>query len=117
MQARELLIRTERDEGDRVLVSVKDTGIGFDPQTVDRLFETFYTTKSDGMGVGLCVSRSIIESHQGRLWATLNDGPGATFSFSLPLGPRDLTSTHGADIPSGCGASVRARASITTRGG
>src|SRR5260221_3216084 len=70
----ELLIRTERDEGDRVLLSVKDAGIGFDPQTADRLFETFYTTKNDGMGVGLCVSRSIIESHQGRLWATLNDG-------------------------------------------
>jgi PAS domain S-box-containing protein len=81
---RELLIRTERDEGDRVLLSVKDAGIGFDPQTADRLFETFYTTKNDGMGVGLYVSRSIIESHQGRLWATLNDGPGATFSFSIP---------------------------------
>ena len=91
---RELLIRTERDEGDRVLLSVKDTGIGFDPQTVDRLFETFYTTKSDGMGVGLCVSRSIIESHQGRLWATLNDGPGATFSFSIPRG---LDAATGAD--------------------
>ena len=91
---RELLIRTERDEGDRVLLSVKDTGIGFDPQTVDRLFETFYTTKNDGMGVGLCVSRSIIESHQGRLWATLNDGPGATFSFSIPRG---LDGATGAD--------------------
>ncbi len=88
---RELLIRTERDKGDRVLLSVKDAGIGFDPQTADRLFETFYTTKNDGMGVGLCVSRSIIESHQGRLWATLNDGPGATFSFSIPRGPRGAT--------------------------
>jgi C4-dicarboxylate-specific signal transduction histidine kinase len=88
---RELLIRTERDEGDRVLLSVKDAGIGFDPQTADRLFETFYTTKNDGMGVGLCVSRSIIESHQGRLWATLNDGPGATFSFSIPRGPDGAT--------------------------
>jgi PAS domain S-box-containing protein len=103
---RELLIRTERDEGDRVLLSVKDAGIGFDPQTVDRLFETFYTTKNDGMGVGLCVSRSIIESHQGRLWATLNDGPGATFSFSIPRGldgatgadrARDMRSPAGAD--------------------
>jgi C4-dicarboxylate-specific signal transduction histidine kinase len=88
---RELLIRTERDEGDRVLLSVKDAGIGFDPLTADRLFETFYTTKNDGMGVGLCVSRSIIESHRGRLWATLNDGPGATFSFSLPRGPDGAT--------------------------
>ena len=88
---RELLIRTERDEGDRVLLSVKDAGIGFDPQHADRLFETFYTTKNDGMGVGLYVSRSIIESHQGRLWATLNDGPGATFSFSIPRGPDGAT--------------------------
>ena len=88
---RELLIRTERDDGDRVLLSVKDAGIGFDPQTADRLFETFYTTKHDGMGVGLYVSRSIVESHQGRLWATLNDGPGATFSFSIPRGPTGAT--------------------------
>src|SRR6266853_2327672 len=81
---RELLIRTERDEGDQALLSVRDAGIGFDPQTADRLFETFYTTKNDGMGIGLSVSRSIIEQHDGRLWATLNDGPGATFSFSIP---------------------------------
>ena len=88
---RELLIKTERDQGDRVLLSVKDSGIGFDPQTATRLFETFYTTKNYGMGVGLAVSRSIIESHQGRLWATLNDGPGATFSFSIPRGPDGAT--------------------------
>jgi signal transduction histidine kinase len=88
---RELLIKTEREEGNRVLLSVKDAGIGFDSQTADRLFETFYTTKKDGMGVGLCVSRSIIESHHGRLWATLNDGPGATFSFSIPLRPDGAT--------------------------
>ena len=81
---RELLIRTERDEGDRALLSVKDAGIGFDPQSTDKLFEAFYTTKDDGMGIGLSVSRSIIEQHDGRLWATLNDGPGATFSFSIP---------------------------------
>jgi PAS domain S-box-containing protein len=95
---RELLIRTERDEDDRALLSVKDAGMGFDPQTADRLFETFYTTKNDGMGVGLSVSRSIIESSQGRLWATLNDGPGATFSFSIPRGSEGAT---GAD--SSCG--------------
>ena len=88
---RELLIRTERDEGDRALLTVKDAGLGFDPQTAERLFETFYTTKHDGMGVGLYVSRSIIESHQGRLWATLNEGPGATFSFSIPRGPDGAT--------------------------
>ncbi len=81
---RELLIRTERNEGDRALLSVTDAGIGFDPQSMDKLFQAFYSTKNDGMGIGLSVSRSIIEEHDGRLWATLNDGPGATFSFSIP---------------------------------
>jgi len=81
---RDLLIRTEREEGDWVRFSVKDAGVGFDPQAMDKLFEAFYTTKNDGMGIGLSVSRSIIESHQGRLWAAPNEGPGATFSFSIP---------------------------------
>ena len=81
---RDLLIRTEGEEGDSVRLSVKDTGVGFDPHTLNKLFETFYSTKTDGMGVGLSVSRSIIENHQGRLWAVPNDGPGATFSFSVP---------------------------------
>jgi PAS domain S-box-containing protein len=81
---RQLVIRTERDEGDRVRLTVQDTGVGLDPQAADRLFDAFYTTKGDGMGIGLSVSRSIIEAHQGRLWATGNDGPGATFSFSIP---------------------------------
>jgi signal transduction histidine kinase len=84
---RQILIRTERDEEDRVQLSVRDTGVGFGPQGADRLFDAFYTTKSNGMGIGLSVSRSIIESHRGRLWATPNDGPGATFSFSIPSGP------------------------------
>jgi signal transduction histidine kinase len=84
-RSRELLIRTERDEGDRVRLSVKDAGVGFTPQTADKLFEAFFTTKSDGMGIGLSISRSIIEAHRGRLWATANDGPGATFAFSIPF--------------------------------
>jgi signal transduction histidine kinase len=63
---------------------VQDAGVGFDPQTAAKLFQAFYTTKNDGMGIGLSVSRSIIESHHGRLWVTPNDGPGATFSFSIP---------------------------------
>jgi PAS domain S-box-containing protein len=81
---RELLIKTERDEDDRVRLSVKDAGVGFEPQAADRLFEAFYTTKKEGMGIGLSISRSIIEAHQGRLWAIANDGPGATFLFSIP---------------------------------
>ena len=83
---RELWFRTEVEEGDRVRLSVQDAGLGFEPQSLDRLFQTFYTTKDDGMGIGLSVSRSIIESHRGRLWATPNDGPGVTFSFSIPCG-------------------------------
>ena len=88
---RQLLIRTERDEAECVSLTVQDAGTGFDPQAVDRLFEAFYTTKDDGMGIGLSVSRSIIESHHGRLWATLNNGPGAAFSFSIPRAPEGAT--------------------------
>jgi signal transduction histidine kinase len=64
---------------------VRDAGVGLSPERVDSLFDAFYTTKSGGMGIGLFVSRSIIERHQGRLWAEPNTGPGATFSFSLPV--------------------------------
>jgi len=80
---RELLFRTEVDQGS-VRLSVRDAGTGFESQTVEQLFRAFYTTKADGMGIGLSVSRSIIENHGGRLWATPNDGPGVTFSFSIP---------------------------------
>ena len=88
---RQLMIRTQSEE-DRVRVSVRDAGVGVDPQTMNKLFDAFYTTKSDGMGVGLSVSRSIIERHRGRLWAEPNDGPGATFSFSIPRGAESITS-------------------------
>ncbi len=81
---RELLIRTERDEGNEVRLSVKDSGVGLTPQAAEKIFEAFYTTKTDGMGIGLSISRSIIEAHQGRLWATPNGGPGSTFSFAIP---------------------------------
>ncbi|PYS54361.1 MAG: hypothetical protein DMG13_08345 [Acidobacteria bacterium] len=87
---RALLIRTERDEGDQVRLSVKDTGVGFTAQAADKLFEAFYTTKNDGMGIGLSISRSIIDAHHGRLWATPNDGPGATFSFAIRCRPEGL---------------------------
>jgi PAS domain S-box-containing protein len=90
---RELVIRSERDGNDRAVFSVKDSGIGFDPQSIDKLFQAFYTTKNDGMGIGLSVSRSIIEQHQGRLWAMPNEGPGATFSFSIPCSANIPTNT------------------------
>src|SRR5499425_633635 len=87
---RQLLVRTEREDGDRVRVSVRDAGVGVDPQSMDKLLDAFYTTKTDGMGIGLSISRSIIERHGGRLWAEANDGPGATFSFSVPSGPASV---------------------------
>jgi signal transduction histidine kinase len=88
---RRMVITTEREEGDRVRLTVQDAGVGLDPQAMDRLFEAFYTTKSEGMGMGLSVSRSIIERHHGRLWAAPNNGPGATFSFSIPCSPGSAT--------------------------
>lgn len=84
---RQLLIRTVRDADDRVRVTVTDSGVGVDSERMNRLFDAFYTTKTDGMGIGLSVSRSIIERHHGRLWAEPNDGPGATFAFSIPAAP------------------------------
>ena len=80
---RELLIRSSEDESDKVLVAVQDSGIGIDSQHLEKIFDTFYTTKSQGMGMGLAISRSIVENHDGRLWAVPNDGPGATFQFTL----------------------------------
>ena len=87
---RHVLIRTEREDPDRVRVTVRDAGAGVDRQSMDKLFDAFYTTKSGGMGIGLSVSRSIVERHHGRLWAEPNDGPGATFSFSIPCGPASV---------------------------
>lgn len=81
---RQLLVTTERDAGDRVRLTVRDVGVGLDRQSMDKLFDTFYTTRSGGMSIGLSVSRSIIESHRGRMWAAPNEGPGATFAFSIP---------------------------------
>jgi PAS domain S-box-containing protein len=89
---RQLLIRTEREDENRARMRVRDTGVGVDPESRNKLFDALYTTKADGMGIGLSVSRSIIESHHGRLWAEPNDGrPGATFSFSIPSRPESVT--------------------------
>ncbi len=97
---RRLLIRTEREEGDRVRLTVRDTGVGFPTQSQDELFDAFYTTKSDGMGIGLSVSRAIVERHHGRLWAEPNDGPGATFAFSIPSRPERTTEPPPVERPS-----------------
>jgi PAS domain S-box-containing protein len=88
--AREMRISTGRDTSNGALVSVRDSGPGLDPQSLDRLFEAFYTTKPDGLGMGLAICRSIIEAHGGRLWATANEPRGAVFQFTLPL-ERDET--------------------------
>lgn len=85
-RTRELQIKTELAEPQQVRVSVRDAGVGFEAQAAEQLFEAFYTTKAGGMGIGLSISRSIVENHRGRLWAAPNDGPGATFSFSIPCG-------------------------------
>jgi PAS domain S-box-containing protein len=83
-RTRELIVRTEREEDDRVRLIVRDVGVGLEAQQTEKLFEGFHTTKSTGMGIGLSVSRLIIERHHGRIWATPNDGVGATFAFSIP---------------------------------
>jgi len=80
---RELLIRSRQHESDKVLVAVQDRGIGIDSQNLEKIFDTFFTTKSQGMGMGLAISRSIVENHGGQLWARPNDGPGVTFQFTL----------------------------------
>ena len=82
---RELLIRSRLDEAQHVLVSVTDYGLGIPGENADRLFEAFFTTKASGMGMGLAICRSIIEAHEGRLWATANLPHGATFQFTLPV--------------------------------
>ena len=86
--SRRVVLRTACDDGDGVTLSVEDAGAGLDVQNLDRLFQPGFTTKRDGMGIGLFVSRAIIEHHHGSLHARQNDGPGATFFFSLPSAPR-----------------------------
>jgi signal transduction histidine kinase len=83
-RSREISISTQRGEGSEVQVAVQDSGVGLDPQSKEKLFDAFYTSKSVGMGMGLAISRSIVEHHGGHLWAVSNDGPGATFLFTIP---------------------------------
>jgi predicted ATPase/signal transduction histidine kinase len=83
---RELLVRSGSDESKHVVISVQDSGPGLEPKSLEHLFDAFYTTKPHGLGMGLAISRSIIDAHGGRLWATANPEKGATFQFTLPIG-------------------------------
>ncbi len=82
-----MLVETESDEANAARLTVRDTGVGVTPDSLGKLFDAFYTTKADGMGIGLSISGSIVERHGGRIWASPNDGPGATFAFSIPGAP------------------------------
>jgi C4-dicarboxylate-specific signal transduction histidine kinase len=88
---RELLVRSGPNESQGVLVSVQDSGPGLDPKSVDHLFDAFYTTKPHGLGMGLAISRSLIEAHGGRLWAAANTPHGAVFQFTLPIGSEKVS--------------------------
>ena len=101
-----IVVKTELEQADRVRLSVTDAGVGLEAQVVARLFEPFYTTKAQGMGIGLFVSRSIIENHRGTLQVTLNDGPGVTFSFSIPV-PRRKIAVEPTSRPAADGLGVR----------
>jgi signal transduction histidine kinase len=82
---RDLAIKTAKTEPDGLLVTIQDSGPGIDPTKLDRIFDTFYTTKPDGLGMGLSVCRTIVEAHGGKLWATAAGPHGAIFQFTLPV--------------------------------
>ena len=86
---RELAIKSKRGENEQLVLSVSDTGLGLPPQQADQIFDSFFTTKPDGTGMGLRISRSIVESHGGRLWATDNSPRGASFHLTLPIKLKD----------------------------
>ena len=95
---REMIIKSQRAENQQVLVSVSDTGKGLPPQQVEQVFDPFFTTKSNGTGMGLRISRSIVESHGGRLWVAGDGGRGATFQFTLPVAVADRRARHSEPI-------------------
>jgi signal transduction histidine kinase len=104
---RQLLIGTNLDEDGNVRLTVQDTGVGFESKDIERLFESFYTTKTDGMGMGLSLSQSIIEGHRGHISADPNfPGPGATFSFAIPRAPEDATNSLGLGVLQPCSAAA-----------
>lgn len=97
---RMLIVRTLRHGSGQVLVAVEDVGVGIAPENVGRLFKAFYTTKPEGLGMGLSICRSIIEAHGGFAWASPNAGPGTTFQFTISACGRQDHSTASADTPS-----------------
>jgi C4-dicarboxylate-specific signal transduction histidine kinase len=97
---RELSISTEQNQTNGVLVAVRDSGPGIDPTRLEQVFEAFYTTKSSGVGMGLSICRSIIDTHGGRLWAEANEPRGAVFQFTLPRADRELLGPR-AILPAG----------------
>jgi signal transduction histidine kinase len=86
-----LTVKTGRGECDQVLISVSDTGVGLPAGRANEIFNAFFTTKTQGSGMGLAISHSIVESHNGRLWATSHDGQGATFHFTLPTAVMEVS--------------------------
>src|SRR5438105_13922563 len=98
-ERRELLVGSRRDGSNGVLVTVEDSGPGLDPAGISRLFDAFYTTKQDGMGMGLAISRSIVEAHGGRLWATPNAPRGAIFHFFVPTESNEDAVPNQVDAP------------------
>jgi C4-dicarboxylate-specific signal transduction histidine kinase len=90
-RARVVTIEVARHGADMLCIAVRDCGVGIDPSQLERIFDPFHTSKPDGMGMGLAISRSIVQSHGGRLWVTPNAGPGVTFQFVLPLSPKAVS--------------------------
>ena len=88
-QLREVVIRSQQEGDEAILVQIEDSGHGLSPETADRIFDPFYSTKPQGIGMGLSISRSIVESHEGRLWATVRPSGGAIFQFVVPIQPQD----------------------------
>jgi two-component system sensor kinase FixL len=90
LRERTVKVRAAAQDGDSILVAVTDTGPGLSSDKLDKIFQPFFTTKGEGLGMGLSICRSIIEAHGGRLWAENNPGRGATFYFTLPVEPRSV---------------------------
>ena len=96
----ELTVRSGKSDDGQILLSVSDLGVGLPAEKIDQVFDAFFTTKTQGTGMGLSISRRIIESHGGRLWACANTGRGATFQFTIPTEVSTFSTSAGGDIHS-----------------